>query len=824
MTDNNLDNVLQLIKAENYYEALTLLTTILASTKVNEEPFYLTGFCLYKLKNYPTALDMLDKALEINPEYTEAHYCKASVLNNLNQYQEALNILDNLITKEASIKEYHYQKGISYLRMGNYQDALQSMDKALDIEPNYTEALFKKAQLLLETKDYIQAESQFRKTVEVDPSHEEAIQGMMETSNRNGNLSQSLSFINGILEKKENRIAFYYKIMSLNIMERNEDAINETENFLKVHPKILPIRCFRWKSLLGKSDGESWFVEGEALQNIKENSSAYLCYEQSLEEGLPNNRPALLNKAKTLFDLGNYKEAEPVYDNMLVEDESDIDAVIGKAGCLIENSRIDEADDLLNKILETQPKNIKVLTKMAELYIEEDSYGDVINTCERIINIEPDNTLALNMLGDAFFYMEDEDKAKDYYHKALDINPDDQLTLNNLGDVSLEDGDYKEALYYYQKAINKNQDDITSLRNRANIEKELKMYGEANDNLDKALRIDPLNPDIMLDKADVYKEAYYTNKLYKSKLSNAYSTEAIKYYDTVLKIDPDKTEALRSKIEIFKDGGEVEPLQKAYEMLFDKEEPTEDQLKDKKEVDKKIEKAENKEMKKVEKSLQKNHLEKAFEFCQKIRFPYSKAYMGMAKVFNATDKEDEAYIAYMKAGELFYRSGCYKEAIDAFGNASDIVMGSSHMKKTIHPAPVMAGDAAYENGDYEIALQYYDKTIREYIKNHYLPIEAIAGIHEKIGRTYEEMNDYQKAIEHYQKANKLYPNSESIIYRHLNAYLKTKHEYKNINLKTMINFLINDAFKEASLTFYPPDKLSYAIRRLFKSMVLNISL
>ncbi len=824
MNGNPIENIKQKINEGNYYDAITLLTPILASPDRSEEVLYLTGYCLHKIKNHTTALDMFNSALEEKSDYKEALFGKAMTLNDLNRYQEALDILESLITEDDSKKEYYYQKGISYYRQKQNEEALEAFDNALSIDTDYIDALTIKAELLYSMKDHKTAEALYRHLLEIDTTDETAYAGLIKSSEKNETLEQVLELINKILSgDKENLTAYHYKLTILNRLERTEEAYREAQLMLEKSPKNLYARSLLWANLSDKNDPKSWREEGEELQQLKENSSAYLCYElaSKLDDG--NNEKIKIKMARILLNMSRYDEAIKIYDEILGNGNTGIDPLLGRAEALIGKSRFDEAGDVIGRILESEPENIDALTGMAKLYMEEGDYGEAIELCERIITHEPENTVALNMLGDAFFYLEDEDKAMNYYRKALAINPNDTHTLNNLGDIFLEDGDYREALNQYKKALEIDPDDIPSLRNKANIEKELKMYGEANEDLDKALRLDPMNIDLLMDKADIYKEAYHTNKRYRSKMTDAYSMEAIRLYDAILKMDPYNTKVLRSKIELYKDSQEAEPLLKTYDLLFDFDDPTNDDLKDKKEIEKKIEKVENKEMNKAEKAFEKNKLEKAFENCQKVRFPYSKAYMGMAHVFHATGKEHEAYISFMKAGELFYRSGELEKAIDCYTKASDIIMDSVYKKATRNPAPLMVAESAYEKGDYELATQYYEKTLDEYSKNHYLSIEVMGSIHDRTGRAYEKLEEYKKAISHYKKALKLNPDNETIYFNRLHAYYKMKTgktPYKE-ELSETSRFFTSDAFKDTSIGLFPTNMITYAIRRFMKHMVIE---
>lgn len=103
----------------------------------------------------------------------------------------------------------------------------------------------------------------------------------------------------------------------------------------------------------------------------------------------------VLNQATTEFNLGNYKKALALFEQVLQLDPLHSYALIKKGNILGKFGKYDDAIESYDKILEIEPQNILALVNkgLALHYLEKYDYA--ISCYNSILQTKPNNTIAL---------------------------------------------------------------------------------------------------------------------------------------------------------------------------------------------------------------------------------------------------------------------------------------------------------------------------------------------------------------------------------------------------------------------------------------------
>lgn len=264
----------------------------------------------------------------------------------------------------------------------------------------------------------------------------------------------------------------------------------------------------------------------------------------------------------------------------------------------------DRAECSLKKALKLDPKNAFSYVRLGTLYLEKNKPDDAIKMFDQAWRFDCGSKWACLWKGIAWSQKEEMEKAKECYERALMIDPKFDLAYYNLGWAYLSgrnkdykeakrhfsmalqlNPDYKEASYamgmtyayqndyelakvYLGKAIKLDERYLTGYKWRGIVNGEMKKNQEAVLDFNKAIELDPQNPDLRIRRAKILCESGRLDdavsdlrfalsikpddsRIYLY-LGNVYAKtkdkkKALRHYDKALELSPDYAEALAEK-------------------------------------------------------------------------------------------------------------------------------------------------------------------------------------------------------------------------------------------------------------------------------------
>jgi tetratricopeptide (TPR) repeat protein len=119
--------------------------------------------------------------------------------------------------------------------------------------------------------------------------------------------------------------------------------------------------------------------------------------------------------------------------------------------------------------------------------------------------------------------------------------------------------------------------------------------------------------------------------------------------------------------------------------------------------------------------------------------------------------EYDKCVALIQEGAAAYESANYHKAIDEYSQAHDCILAFNGGEETADTAVLLnkIGTANYSIGDYDRAIEYFEKALKIGISVYGEQNADVAVRYNNIGMVYKSRGDYDRAIEFYDKALKI---------------------------------------------------------------------
>ena len=276
----------------------------------------------------------------------------------------------------------------------------------------------------------------------------------------------------------------------------------------------------------------------------------------------------LLQQGLTLHQQGKFKEAQPIYEQVLRIQPNNFNALYLMGSLFAQTKRNLQAVELLKKTLQINPNHAVAYCNLGNVLSElrhledalinynkaislnpdfADAYNnrgialeelkrlkDALVSYDKAINLNPDYAEAYNNRGSALAKLKRLDDALINYDKAISLNPDYADAYNNRGIALLELKHLEDALVSYDKAISLNPDFADAYNNRGIALEELKRLEDALVSYDKAIS---LNPD--------FADAYNNSGI--ALLELKHLEDALVNYDKAISLNPDFADAYNNR-------------------------------------------------------------------------------------------------------------------------------------------------------------------------------------------------------------------------------------------------------------------------------------
>lgn len=251
--------------------------------------------------------------------------------------------------------------------------------------------------------------------------------------------------------------------------------------------------------------------KGSSLRGLSRRGEAREFWEKASTLD-PDYTDPKVNLGGVLSELGRPEEALKVLDEVYKVEKDDLDFVLlmnlGLAHSKLNHGKL--AHEFYEKAEKLEPKESQILINRASLFQSEKKFHKAIEYCDKILSFAPKNPLALAIKGSCLLELKDLNGGIEYLNESLKIDSSEIVTLLNLalayrrlhdfGGGKIWYADWVEM--YSEKVLQIDENDSQALAHLGWVFNRCGRRLTAIDVFDKALKIEPNQASILLDKSE----------------------------------------------------------------------------------------------------------------------------------------------------------------------------------------------------------------------------------------------------------------------------------------------------------------------------------
>ncbi len=479
-----------MLASDNYKDAIDILNVLIRSDKESYEAYYLRGYAKLGLGDLLGAEQDLSRAIEINPVYTEAFHYRGIVHAEMGNYEDAVRDLTAAIDLRPDLVGSYYSRGVTHMRNKQWVRSLIDFDMVLRHTDKDAQTHINRGIAMLGMADTVGAHESFDKAIRTNRDYAEGYNQKALLLMQQERNEEALEMFDKAIERDTTYLhPLFNRALTHCRLEQFDKAMCDFEKVLAIDPYItsayfnMAIVC----AILGDYE--------RALENYT-----------LVVEHAPENVKGYYNRAGVLLQLGrkaealaDYTKAIELYPDFanaylqraIVKDQlHDVagagrDRAIARRKIAEYEARLEEDPEGLSMWADTSRKFNQLVafeSKVAERKLAEEQGGFTLREMYRWVPYTPN-------------------KADNHYYSALieeaDVATDTTIVFSN-SPTTLSDEELSALNERYQTEA---YTDVASLFRWGISQLAVRQYTSAINILSEAIRLDPTDPMLYLNRA-----------------------------------------------------------------------------------------------------------------------------------------------------------------------------------------------------------------------------------------------------------------------------------------------------------------------------------
>ena len=391
---------------------------------------------------------------------------KATQLREKGEFTQAINILKDGLSRFPKNSNFLAFLSLCYILNDQLEDAVVQLDKAKEVDPDNATVSWNEVRLLLKKNNVSEALTLARKANERFPDDIEGMGILGSCLRANGNISESLKFLNKAIEQNDNYAeAFINRGLIRLTLKDKHNALEDLERAHQLKPYIKQI----WNLLI-----------------------------------------------KLKIEFKHFEDTILIINKILEIDPKNADSFASMALCHQNLYEFEAAISAYNKAISLRPNFFEAYYNLGVAFRDKGELDKALAACSKAISIKPDYAAAYNNMGIILKDLGKFEEATEAYNKAISIKPDYAEAYFNIANIFKDLGKFEEATEAYKKAISIKPDYAAAYNNMGIILKDLGKFEEATEAYNKAISINP-------DYAEAYTNAVEILKTSDPKIKKSHS-------------------------------------------------------------------------------------------------------------------------------------------------------------------------------------------------------------------------------------------------------------------------------------------------------------
>ncbi|EFI35136.1 Tetratricopeptide TPR_2 repeat protein [Desulfonatronospira thiodismutans ASO3-1] len=422
------------------------------------------------------AVKALEKYKDLVPEDLDVYEDLAAFYIEMRDYAGAVDLLQEIPPDEMT-PEMHYYMGRAKSELGEKTDAVAYLDKAVQARPGFMQAWAEKAFIYEQERDYLQAERIY--------------QQLLKMGERSPDLILRIVELNLLLNDPERAVAMFGK--GPDEVRFQLDMVNQfIRNEFYEHADIL------LQDIAAESDypDTMYFYFALIAYEGRNDPQLALDYLSRISKEDSYHLQALSFRVQILFHEKNYQEALELSRKGQELHPGEDRVHLFEAIVLEAMEEYQEARKVLEKALEKWPGQTDFLFRKGVVLDKSGKTEKSLQIMEEIIALDQEHHEALNYVGYTLADQDrDLDRAMILIKRALELDPGNGYYIDSLAWVYYRQGSYEKAWEEILAAVEQVDDEAVIWEHYGDIAKALGKREHALHGYEKALELDPENPE-----------------------------------------------------------------------------------------------------------------------------------------------------------------------------------------------------------------------------------------------------------------------------------------------------------------------------------------
>ena len=370
-----------LFYSDKVAEALNIVDEIELREDADPEHFFSKASIYSMADERDKAIALLQKLVEITDgeDREEAQMALAKEYQEMGDYHRAIEEYKNILKNNAESEDALLEMALSSELSLDYYEGIKLLEDFIDENPYSFYAWFSLGNMYLLLDDLEKAIHAFDYATVINEKFSEAYFNMANTLMKLERFSEAIeAFKNSMIDGVGDPITYNFIGHCYIVLDQNDTAIYYFRKSVEENPEY--------------ADG--WLGLAVSHANMDDFQESLLYVEKAIKIN-PNNKYYLYFFGDTLFNLGDFKQAEKVYEQVYNSNLYGTGIIIDYTETLINNQKTEKAKEVLTRGITEFPDEPLLYYRYAALMLELGKEMDAESILMLALEIAPEQSAQL---------------------------------------------------------------------------------------------------------------------------------------------------------------------------------------------------------------------------------------------------------------------------------------------------------------------------------------------------------------------------------------------------------------------------------------------